>query len=248
MTATAALAPPPAPARARAPGLLTLGNSKLGRLIHAWSIPAGPTCPGATDFCRLRCYAARGFFVMPSNAARHEANRVASTRRSFPSAMRRAIDREFARVVRIHVAGDFYDAAYVGRWTAIVRSRPAVAFFAYTRSWRVPAMLPALAALAALPNMHLWFSEDRDTGASPPVPGVRVAFMLGAVADEALVGPGTDLVFRDLPHAKARAGRVKWVGGALVCPHEQAPTRAGAVTCSTCQLCFTRRVPTAVGA
>ena len=56
-------------------------------------------------------------------------------------------------------------------------------------------------AFAALPNVHLWWSEDRETGPSPPTPGVRVAFLVKSAEDEALVDRDrVDLVFRDAAH------------------------------------------------
>ena len=46
--------------------LLQLGNSKLGRAIHVWSLPALDTCPGSTSTCRHLCYATRHRFRFES--------------------------------------------------------------------------------------------------------------------------------------------------------------------------------------
>ncbi len=181
----------------------------------------------------------RGFFVMPSVAAMHAATLAASLEPGFPRKMVRAILNAFARVVRIHVAGDFYDAAYVVKWIDVVRSCPDVTFFAYTRSWRVPEILEPLKELAALPNMHLWFSEDRQSGDSPYVPGVRVAFLVADALDEIMVPPHADLVFREKQHELVRPGIVKRVAGILVCPVEQSSPVSATLTCSTCRICLT---------
>jgi hypothetical protein len=87
------------------------------------------------------------------------------------------LKRQFARVVRVHVAGDFYDEDYTQKWLEVIQELPHVQFFAYTRSWRVSDILPSLIQLAREPNMHLWWSIDRETGGAPFVPGVRVAYM-----------------------------------------------------------------------
>lgn len=238
--------PSPAPEatepRPKARGLLTPGNTKLGfGLIFAWSLPARLSCPGATAACILLCYALRGRYRTGSIRDRLVAMFALSKKATFVAAMARAIAHAFARVVRVHVAGDFYDAEYVRKWVAIAQARPATVFYAYTRSWRVPAMLPALAELAALPNFHLWLSEDRDTGASPAIPGTRVAFLVATAGDEALVPAYADLVFRDHSHEKLRPGQVKAINGVRVCPFEQAASFRGCVTCSTCRICFTRK-------
>ncbi len=55
----------------------------------------------------------------------------------------------------IHVSRDFFDAAKVGRWAAVARRCPRTTCYAYTRSWRVPTIAPALAELAGLRNVPL---------------------------------------------------------------------------------------------
>src|SRR5437588_319108 len=73
---------------------------------------------------------------------------------------------------------------------------PRVTFLAYTRSWRVDGLAPHLVALGSLPNVYLWWSEDRDSGACH-LPGGRRCFLCIEPGDEGLVPEGADLVFRD---------------------------------------------------
>ena len=81
-------------------------------------------------------------------------------------------------VLRIHVAGDFYDAEYVRQWSAIVKRSPRVRFYGYTRSWRIASIATALAELAAFSAMRLWYSVDDETGVPPYVPAsVRLAYL-----------------------------------------------------------------------
>jgi hypothetical protein len=128
----------------------------------------------------------------------------------------------------------------------VTRACPTTAFFGYTRSWGSEATLAALVEFARLPNVQLWFSEDRGTGRSPAVPGVRRAYLLGAGEPEASVPPDADLVFRvPLPRRPGSPNvyprPAKRANGVLICPMEQDITRQVAMSCSRCRICFTGR-------
>ena len=102
---------------------------------------------------------------------------------------------------------------------------------AYTRSWRVPSIVPDLAALANRPNVRLWFSCDAETGL--PIdfpPGVRVAYLQTDRHEE----PTGDLIFRvrtlrrlPIPHDQL----------SVLCPSEVTGPRPANVTCTSCRLC-----------
>lgn len=137
------------------------------------------------------------------------------------------------RVMRIHVAGDFFDDAYVRRWTAIVKACPDVTFYAYTRSWRLGEMFPELIRLGQLPNMHLWWSMDRSTGRPPLIRGIRCAYMAINDADAATAPDDVDLVFRDDDKTV-----MKKANGVQVCPPENGVATSPAITCSRCGICW----------
>ena len=144
----------------------------------------------------------------------------------------------------VHVSGDFYDAGYVAKWARIARASPHTAFFAYTRSWRRGEVLAALAELARLPNLRLWFSEDRDTGRPPTMPGVRRAYLLADGEAESSVPEDADLVFRvPLPRRPGAtpglcpAGEaVQWRPGL---PQGAGHPPAGGHDLLACRICFT---------
>jgi hypothetical protein len=212
--------------------LLTRGNGKLGEAIHAWSLPAVATCPGRSALCERHCYARHGRFRTDVVRDRLQANLAAAEAPDFVARVVREVRCRGARVVRVHVSGDFHSAAYARRWASIARRCPATRFYAYTRSWRVPSVAPALADLAALSNFRVWYSTDAETGLPAAVPpGVRVAFMQAAAGDEA---EGAHLVFRTRP-LRAPARRV---GLTLVCPTENGGPRAADTTCTSCRRCF----------
>jgi hypothetical protein len=135
-------------------------------------------------------------------------------------------------VLRIHSSGDFFSEPYAAKWIDILRQSPPVKAYGYTRSWRVPTIVPVLGELARLSNVRLWFSCDVDTGLPQNVPtGVRVAW-LQSDPDEP-VPAGVNLVFR--PRALRRRP-VKRISLALVCPTEQGRGHDG--TCTSCALCW----------
>jgi hypothetical protein len=220
-------------------------NARLGPAIHVFNIPPEPAiCIGASPRCAADCYAKTFLFRLQDG--RHRRNHERSRQDDFARALIAEIGRELVRIVRIHVAGDFYDAAYVAKWARVARACPGTTFFAYTRSWRREAALAALTELSRLPNVWLWFSEDRETGRSPAVPGIRRAYLLGVAEPEGSIPPDADLLFRvPLPRRPGRPNAyprpAKRIHGVLVCPKEQGIDRTVAMTCSRCRICFTDR-------
>jgi hypothetical protein len=218
--------------------MLIKGNSKLGKQVYHFSLPAHVTCPGETTACASVCYAKNGFYNMNNVKESLRISLKRAKRADFVAKMIAAIGRRKIDVLRIHVSGDFYSAKYIRKWLAIARSCPHVRFYAYTRSWRKARMVKALAALAALPNVHLWWSVDKEThaldGAPPAVARVRVAYM--QLADDEPVPAYADLVFRvDYHNAVMRN-----INGVRVCPVENGVKYAEGKkpTCSHCKLCY----------
>lgn len=222
-------------ARPRQPALLRRGNTKLGPdLIWTFSLPAEQTCPGATDACRAACYAKKGRYAFSRIRGLYARNLEESRRGDFAARVASEVRLAAIRVVRIHGSGDFYDAGYVGRWAGVARRRPEATFYAYTRSWRLPEVRDALRGLAALPNVHLWYSADRDSGPPPRDRGVRIAWMIAAGEAPATVPIEADLAFRVRDD-----GPLKWANGVQVCPYEQGVGRkVPRITCDRCRICF----------
>jgi len=210
--------------------MLRPGNTKLGLLVHQWSIPSGlrHICVGASSLCLLLCYAMRQHYCRDNVKAAHARNYKESLRKDFVALMGGWIRSVFARIVRVHASGEFYNAEYVRKWISIANRNPKITFYAYTRSWRDPDIYEALKDLAKVPNFVLWWSCDRETGAPPRIKGVRRAYLM--LNDEDVPKFAVDLVFREKTKTV-----MKWVNGALVCPPENGVTNT---TCSRCQMCF----------
>lgn len=212
--------------------MIQLGNQKLGRTIWHWSIPAITTCPGATPTCILTCYATRGRYVMPGVDESLTLRFRLARQEGFAAWLLCQLRTHGVQLLRLHAAGDFYDVPYTRAWLEVVRKLPGTTFFGYTRSWRVPELLPLLEELAALPNMRLFWSEDKDTGPSPATPDALRCYL--SISDDDVPSRPQHLVFRNNP----RTTRKK-VGGSLVCPHEQ--LQPYKPTCDACRLCFTQQ-------
>jgi hypothetical protein len=209
--------------------LLQQGNTKLGENIYHFSIPAWQTCPGRSAACRA-CYAMQGRYRIHMVQDALQRCYQASLEEDFAQRMIREVHRRWCRVVRIHVAGDYFSAEYAEKWLEIIRRCPDTTFYAYTRSWRVADIFSVLVEMASLDNFRLWFSADSDTGTPPVVEGVRVAWMM-QTAEELI--EDADLIFRDKP---LRQEKVRRIGLTLVCP-----TESGSDTytdCGVCKFCW----------
>jgi hypothetical protein len=214
--------------------LLIQGNEKLSQAIQHWDLPAGLTCPGKTDVCNDRCYAQRSRYNFPQVKERLKWCHTMSKRSDFAKLMVQEIRRKGAAfIVRVHCSGDFYDAAYVQKWIEVMRACPHTRFYGYTRSYRVPSILPALAEMAELDNMRLWFSADCESGYPTDLPpNVSVAWMQ---VDEDEDVPPVNLIFRDYPLRKVRSTRVSL---SLVCPVETPQGKERHVNCGVCRRCW----------
>lgn len=154
-----------------------LGNRKIGAGVYTYSRVAGRrgipdeqdvqkiyqaaagTCPGSTPECEAICYAKR-------IAAEQNVVNDVHLRNSFSDNVPELP--EDCQLLRIHVSGDFNTERYIRSWIRRLTERPDVRAWAYTRSWRVPELLPALQDLHALPNLQLFASMDPSCTDEPP--------------------------------------------------------------------------------
>lgn len=139
--------------------MISDGNSKLG-VLPSFSLPPLATCPGATEFCKRFCYGKSGRYAWRRTKITLSLNLAMSKQANFVEEIEKEITKSKATVFRIHVVGDFYDVRYVKKWIEIADDLPGVAFYGYTRSWRVESIARKLMLLKALPNVRLMASVD----------------------------------------------------------------------------------------
>lgn len=142
-----------------------LGNGKLGPGVYTYDrLPGhtvtGGTCPGSTQDCESVCYAKR----LVSNRPIWDLLRENTAREEVPELP------EGAKLVRIHVSGDFDTKSYIRSWIRLVRRNPDVRFWGYTRSWRVAELLPYLEYLRQEDNVQLFASVDSPIEATEILP------------------------------------------------------------------------------
>jgi hypothetical protein len=221
--------------------LLVQGNKKVGKAVYTFSLPAKTTCPGRTVFCQNYCYGLYGHFGM-ANVQASTANKLKETEKAdFVANMIAEITKRGVNTLRIHVTGDFYNTDYIEKWINIATACPSVTFYAYTRSWRVAEMLPALTRLAALPNFSLWLSTDYDSaiyGPPPEIPNTRVAHVVTAISE--VVPHYANLVLRTVPQRRTLE---KYRNGVPVCLAENGMTYRNPMTCAKCRLCIGSKTP-----
>ena len=140
-----------------------VGNEKGGKHVSIINREAGATCPGESEFC-AGCYAKKGNFKRFNLQAKFAAGTI-----NLPKTLR--------DLFRWHVSGDFDTVEYIHFAIEVVRNNPDTRFWAYTRSWNVPELLPHLEILRSIPNMQLFASCD--TTMPMPPEDWRVGYIIG---------------------------------------------------------------------
>lgn len=234
--------------------LFSVGTTRTGNELWSFALPPGRngTCIGATRLCdgfsydklgrpRYVCSAKR----VPWPGARKKWHWIFQCTKSpaFVSDALWELRQGAPSLVRVHPFGDFYSADYAEKWLEIVRRRRQIRFWAYTRSWRVPSILPALSALSREPNFSLFWSTDAEThqknGPPPKVKYVRVAHLRSS--NNEVIPEYVDLIWKD------KRGTVHPEPSLTACPqgirsHLPKQVLPTVLTCTECGRCLIRRL------
>jgi hypothetical protein len=195
------------------------GNAKLQKDIYTFSLPAGFTCPGAklcqsfadrqtgkiTDGKQMafRCFAASAEAVYP-NVRRSRWNNFDIMQECGKDTMKMAaiILRDLdtsAKIVRIHVSGDFFNAAYFRAWCYVAKMRPNTIFYAYTKSVKI-----VRANMSHIPeNLRLTLSEGGQNDALISSLGIQSAKVVYSPEEAEIMGLDVD---HDDSHAYNASG------------------------------------------
>lgn len=197
------------------------GNLKIGRGVYTYSRLAGRdwTCPGSSEECEAVCYAKRIKGVVRDT---YEVNSMNDDVPPIP---------EDCRLLRLHISGDFDTKDYILNWYRRIVERPDITVWAYTRSWRVPELLPALELMRALPHVQLIASMDKSTPELPPK-GWRRAWIDG----DARAGTPMQLRAHHRDSERIRTRNFETLDGTMtfICPEETKHKR----DCESCRYCF----------
>lgn len=181
---------------------------------HLWP----GTCPGSTPECESICYAARPVEERGPVASMWQKNTITDDVPPIP---------EEAKLLRLHVSGDFDSVTYISNWITRLSDRPDVRCWVYTRSWRAPELLPHLENLRALPNVQMFASMDQSTPELPPT-GWRRAWIDGDKRAGQVIGIAAHNAIAD--------HNIRTVDGtmSLICP-EETGRQPNCETCGYCQ-------------
>jgi hypothetical protein len=128
------------------------GNAKLASKIYTFSLPAGHSCPGALKCLAkadrqtgklqdgpsqtFRCFAAGDESRYP-NVRRLRWHNFDSlkgkSRKEMATLVLESLPAD-AKIVRLHVSGDFFSDAYFLAWMDVARAKPEILFYTYTKS------------------------------------------------------------------------------------------------------------------
>ena len=128
------------------------GNDKL-KDVYTFSLPAGWTCPGASAClskadpikggvkdgpnCQFRCFAAseESRLTVVRKIRWHNFNLLNQCKTIWETAhlITDSLPKN-AKVVRIHVSGDFFNEIYFQAWLDVAMAFPNIIFYAYTKS------------------------------------------------------------------------------------------------------------------
>lgn len=112
------------------------GNKKLPESTATFSLPRMLTCPGATELCKVLCYAQKAERIYPAVKRRCEDLHTLAKSDLFPWVLKTAVSRlpERVSVIRVHVSGDFFDQKYLDTWIKVAKEFPEKTLYAYTKS------------------------------------------------------------------------------------------------------------------
>ena len=139
------------------------GNKKLNKDTLIFDLPAGKTCPGASEChsfvtvkdgkrtiqdganCKFRCYAAsqevlytavyekRKYNLELIQNTLNSDNGFYKTYELINESLHKAINKNIKKV-RIHSSGDFFSGEYLRCWFAVARLNPLMKFYCYSKS------------------------------------------------------------------------------------------------------------------
>ncbi len=222
-------------------------DEKVGtkQFALAWNLPLDKTCCAdrdriASSTCRAICYCHNQVkdrkHIYPAQLRAFEI----AERLDFAEIMTGAIHHAAVPNFRLHSFGDFFSLEYIEAWISIATECDGVTFLAYTRAWRVSEWIPALTDLAAMPNMNLLLSFDRDTGVPPDIAGTTLAWLAATDNDSPPVE--AHVVFRGTAERtperppNRRHYPLSRIGRSPVCPHDNGKPRTA--DCVNCRHCF----------
>jgi Gene product 88 len=137
------------------------------RIANAFSLPAGISCPGMTDYCDSVCYAGKLESIYPGfrNTVMHNWTTLQNRDMFGMHSLIVNMIRDFIedcdkwnapKFFRIHADGDFFSDDYTNAWMIAMLMFPEVTFWVYTRNVSAAVKIHK----AKINNCSMYFSGD----------------------------------------------------------------------------------------
>lgn len=128
------------------------GNAKLSKNIYTFNLLSGHSCPFANEclskvdldtgklkdgkYTKFRCFSATAEAIYPkvlkARLNNFEVVRKLS-KKELVTTLQQFLPKK-AKIVRLHVSGDFFNQTYFDSWLEIANNNPDIIFYAYTKS------------------------------------------------------------------------------------------------------------------
>ena len=110
-------------------------NSKLGRKIYAFDLPAVVSCPDSSE-CFKDCYANKGTFLWKSAKQSNTFNFAIALNdiKYLKKELIKEIEKKNIKFIRIHSSGDFFSKEYFLMWCNIAKHFEGLKIFTYSKA------------------------------------------------------------------------------------------------------------------
>ncbi len=133
--------------------IFSKGNAKLKgipsiSLLSGYACPAAHNCLAKVDLKTkklvdgpnqvYRCFSASQEVLFPLTFAQRKSNfdilRSLKTSEEMAEAIQASLPNPKKKIIRLHVAGDFFNQTYFDAWLLVAKNNPGLLFYAYTKS------------------------------------------------------------------------------------------------------------------
>ena len=192
-------------------------NTKLGKGIYAFDLPAVISCPNHTE-CAKDCYADKGTFLWKDAKRSNTYNFIIALNdlQFLKDCLINELERRNINIIRIHSSGDFFSDDYFNMWVSIARKFPNLKIFTYTKTDKINVNeLPS--NFNIIDSFITYYDKDNNK--------IKI------------------LNFGSYDAIKPIAKKIR----GLVCPITKGQAteneRLKALTCSECKYCITKKKP-----
>lgn len=183
--------------------IFSRGNAKL-KGIPSISLLSGYACPFANECLSkvdletkklidgpnqvYRCFSASQEVLFPLTFAQRKSNfdilRALKTPEEMAEAIQASLPNPKKKIIRLHVAGDFFNQIYFDAWLIVAKNNPHLLFYTYTKS--LPYWVKRLGQIPA--NLKLTASKGGKSDHLIPKYGLKFVQVITSVDEGLMMG------------------------------------------------------------